>query len=409
MLAVGIVILIALSLIPYSLAPKSDTDKTVAASLSVPVAAESSEAKKPGREPAFDVASWYAERGEELETHGVLIETMSGDRLLASHNPDEIFNPASLVKLATSLVALKKLGSDFRFQTRVFVDGRVDGNGTLHGRLLVSGGDPTFGDIGASLIAGELRARGIKKVTDALGVSPDFCFNFSDSAEESGARLSKALILSEPQTVIANEPSGTPLFKLDSYPLRDLLLYMNAHSSNFVAERIGTLVGGAEGVEQFLTGELQLPPSEVTIARVSGRERNRLTPRGLLAVIRALVKESARQNLAPEDIMPVASDDYGTLRRRLAGTGLEGAVVGKTGTLTAEVDGGMASLAGIVYTKDAEPVAFVILDQGNRIWEHRQLEDQLLAEVITKLAIPRAIASPTPRQLLPQTDLKISK
>ena len=141
----------------------------------------------------------------------------------------------------------------------------------------------------------------------------------------------------------------------------------------------------------------------------SGREHNRLTPRGLLVVIRALVEEAARQKLEPEAIMPVASDDSGTLRRRLAGTGLEGAVVGKTGTLTAEVDGGMASLAGIVYTKDAGQVVFVILDQGNHIWEHRQLEDQLLAEVVNSLALPRAIASPTPRQLLSASALRISK
>ena len=77
--------------------------------------------------------------------------------------------------------------------------------------------------------------------------------------------------------------------------------------------------------------------------------------------------------------------------------------------LTSEVDGGMASLAGIVYTKDAGRVVFVILDQGNHIWEHRQLEDQLLAEVVNTLATPRAIASPTPRQLLSASGLRISR
>jgi D-alanyl-D-alanine carboxypeptidase/D-alanyl-D-alanine-endopeptidase (penicillin-binding protein 4) len=242
----------------------------------------------------------------------------------------------------------------------------------------------------------------------SLSVSPDFCFNYSDSAEESAGRLSKALTLgSKTEIALASEAAGSLLFTLDSYALRDVLLYMNAHSSNFVAERVGALIGGAEGVQAFLITELGLPAAEVTIARVSGREHNRLTPRGMLAVIRALVAEAARQNLKPEDIMPVASDDSGTLRRRLAGTGLEGAVVGKTGTLTAEVDGGMASLAGIVYTKDAGQVAFVILDQGNHIWEHRQLEDQLLAEVINTLAQPRVVASPTPRQLLSSSSLRI--
>ena len=406
LLAAGVLLVFALSFIPYALSVRT-TDANEAISTSLASETETREKKRRG-EPLFDVAAWYAARDEEPERHGVLIETLSGDSLLASHNADEIFNPASLVKLATSLVALKKLGAAYRFQTRVFTDGKIDSAGVLRGRLLVIGSDPTFGDVGAGMIAKELRARGIKSVQGGISVSPDFCFNYSDSAEESAARLSKALNLGDSPPTIVHEKAGTFLFALESYALRELLLYMNAHSSNFVSERIGALIGGAEGVQRFLIEELRLPSAEVTIARVSGREHNRLTPRGMLTIIRALVAEAARQNLQPADIMPVASDDYGTLRRRLAGTGLEGAVVGKTGTLTAEVDGGMASLAGIVYTIDARPVAFVILDQGNRIWENRQLEDQLLSEIINAHAQPRAAASPTPRKLLPSANLKIT-
>jgi D-alanyl-D-alanine carboxypeptidase/D-alanyl-D-alanine-endopeptidase (penicillin-binding protein 4) len=134
-----------------------------------------------------------------------------------------------------------------------------------------------------------------------------------------------------------------------------------------------------------------------------------MTPRAMLMVLRALVEETKRQGLEPADIMPVASDDSGTLRRRLMGTPLEGAVIAKTGTLTAEVDGGMASIAGIVYTDDAGMVLFAIFDQGNRIWDHRQMEDQLLAEVITTQARPRAFGIPPQRQLLPSSTLRIEK
>jgi D-alanyl-D-alanine carboxypeptidase/D-alanyl-D-alanine-endopeptidase (penicillin-binding protein 4) len=339
-----------------------------------------------------------------------MIESLNHDRLFASHNADQVFNPASLIKLATSLVALKKLGADYRFRTRVYVDGKVDDRGTLRGQLYVTGSDPTFGDIAAGLISNELqRTHGIKRIDGGINVSPDFCFNYSESAEDSAARLAKALRLGNPRTGVAGEPTSGLLFALSSYELRDVLLYMNAHSSNFVSERIGALVGGAAGVQQFLIDELRLLPDQVTIARVSGREHNRMTPRGLLAVIRALVEETKRQGLEPADIMPVASDDSGTLRRRLMGTPLEGAVIAKTGTLTAEVDGGMASLAGIVYTVDTGMVLFAILDQGNHIWEHRQMEDQLLAEVMTAKARPRAFGVPPQRQLLPTSTLRIEK
>lgn len=409
MLALGIIVIAALALLPYSFTLSREQRQPRAAASSAVASADRSAPKRATGEAAFDVAVWYATHGEEPETHGVLVESLNQERLFASHNADEVFNPASLIKLSTSLVALKKLGADYRFRTQIYLDGQIDDQGTLRGLLFFIGNDPTFGDVAASMVASELRARGIKKVQGGILVSPDFCFNFSESAEDSAERLGHALKLGDMTTGVVAGPTGNRLFTFDSYPLRDVLLYMNARSSNFIAERIGALIGGPAAVQQFLVDELKLPASQVTIERVSGREHNRMTPRGLLTAIRALVEEAARQGLKPEDIMPVASDDTGTLRRRLAGTGLEGAVVGKTGTLTHEVDGGMASLAGIVYTQDRGMVVFAILDQGNRIWDNRQMEDQLLAEVINSQAAPLVIANASRRQLLPSINLRIER
>lgn len=409
MLIIGTLIATALSFFPYTLTRQLLAKEPAVASFVAARLPETSAPRLAAGAPEFDAASWYAAHGDAPETHGLLIESYDHNRLYASHNPDTTFNPASLIKLSTSLVALKKLGANYRFQTRVYVDGQVDQSGTLRGRLYVIGSDPTFGDVGANIISRELRARGIKRIADELLVAPGFCFNFSESVEQSAVLLARALHLGEPRIDIAEAPPLAPLFVFSSHPLRDLLLYMNARSSNFIAERIGALVGGPNGIQQFLIEQLKLPPEQVTIARASGREHNRMTPRGLLVVIRALIEEAKQQGLEPYDIMPVANDDKGTLRRRLAGTGLEGAVVGKTGTLTAEVDGGMASLAGIVYTRDAGMIVFAILDQGNRIWQSRQTEDQLLAEVIATHATPRAIAISTPRQLLPSTNLQIER
>jgi len=292
----------------------------------------------------------------------------------------------------------------------VVAEGDVDKTGVLRGRLYVSGNDPTFGDASAAMIGKALHERGIKKISDGISVSTDFSFNFSESPQDSGARLGKVLKLGNARIGVEDAPANSePLLVLESYSLRDILLYMNARSSNFIAEHIGAVVGGPNAVQQFLINDLKLSADQVTIERASGREHNRLTPRGLLTIVRALVDETKRQGLEPEDIMAVASDDRGTLRRRMAGTGLEGAVIGKTGTLTQEVDGGMASLAGLVYTKDAGTIVFVILDQGNKIADNRQMEDQLLTEVVTSQAMPRATAaSPTPRQLLPLSELRLN-
>ncbi len=413
LLALGIALIAALSFVPHAFVERlrSESPTVVAGSVVSSKAVTDAAAKRISGAPLFDAAAWYVARGEQPETHGVLIESFDGNKIFASHNAEMAFNPASLIKLSTSLVALKKLGAEYRFKTRVFAAGEVDKTGILRGRLYVSGNDPTFGDAGAAMIAKALRERGVKRISEGISVSPDFCFNFSELPQESGARLGKALRLGNlgnARIEVEDAPAGNePLLTLESYPLRDVLLYMNARSSNFIAEHIGALVGGASGVQQYLVDELKLSVGDVTIERTSGREHNRMTPRGLLTVMRALVDEAKRQGLQPEDILAVASDDRGTLRRRLSGTSLEGAVVGKTGTLTQEVDGGMASLAGIVYTQDAGTIVFAILDQGNKIADNRQMEDQLLTEVVTSQAMPRVVASPTPRQFLPPSELRL--
>ena len=408
LIAIGVLVIATLSLIPFAIAPKTNAERKEPPALAPAETSTDSRRTLAGGAPEFDAAAWYASRGEAPETHGLLVESFDHNHVYASHNADVAFNPASLIKLSTSLTALKKLGADYRFKMRVFITGTIDNAGTLRGSIFLSGGDPTFGDVEANMIGNELRQRGIKRIGGEINVAPDFCFNFSESPEDSGARLSRALRLGNPPINVTSEPAGPPAFFLSSHTLRELLLYMNARSSNFIAERVGALVGGPSGIQEFLVNELHLPPGEVTIERASGREHNRMTPRDLIIVLRALIDEINRQGLEPTDILPIASDDSGTLKRRLGGTGLEGCVVGKTGTLTSEVDGGMASLAGIVYTKDAGLILFAILDQGNRIADNRQMEDQLLSEIINTRATPSPIANANSRPLLPAANCSIT-
>lgn len=379
--------------------------------------------------PTVDAAAWYAAREVEPEQHGVLIETVDRKRVFASHNANQTFNPASLTKLATSLIALRKLGADFRFQTSVYADGVVDSAGTLRGKLYVFGGDPIFGDAAANLIGQELRARGIKRISEGLVVSPNFCFNFTDLPLEAATRLERALNLVSMPTFVADQPAGKRLFVLEGNPLADVLLYMNAHSNNLVADRLSAETNGPEALQRFLVRELRLAERDVYIESASGLGRNRMTPRDMLSVIRALIEETNRQGLRPEDIMPVANYDSSTLRHRFIGSGLEGSVIGKTGTLTT-IDGGMASVAGIIYTTDAGMILFAIFDQGPQVWENRQLEDQLLAETVATAASPRLVMEttqsdgtqdselrgqnkteikPRPRQLLPPSQLRINQ
>lgn len=415
LVAVGALVIAALTFFPYTLTVVQQASRRVAAAVdhSAPAGAARPEPAAEGVEPPpatlprFDVALWYSSRGEEPEKQGVLVQSWDGRELYASHNADTQFNPASLVKLTTTLQALRQLGPDHRFETHVYADGAVDPKTKrLEGSLYLVGDDPSFTDYGAVLVAQELKARGIEHVRDKVLASPKFSFNFNEKPEDSAKNAANVMKLGQKETGAAEGPAGAELFTVYSNPLREVLLYMNAHSVNFVADRIGGMLGGPAATVQFLVNELKLPADQVYLETNSGLYTNRMTPRGIVTVVRALSEEAARHGMKLEDLLAVADCDHGTLRRRMEGTGYECAVVGKTGTLTT-TDGGMSNLAGVVYTRDAGVVLFAILAQGNRIWEHKQMADQLLAEVVrdhpaAPLSEPRAPR----RSLLPSASLR---
>ena len=415
LLTAGLLVVAVLTFFPYTLTLAGRAGRTVVdkvreridGSAPPPVAADVRPAVPPP--PQFDAANWYGSRGDEPERHGVLVQTFDGRQVFAAHNADTTFNPASLVKLATTLVALRRLGPEHRFVTRVYADGNVDAKSRrLDGSLYLAGDDPTFGDYGAHLVARELKARGIEHVSDKVLAAPGYSFNFHEKSEDSAKHTADVMKLGQKETGAAAGPSGRELFVIHSNPLREVLLYMNAHSVNFVADRVGAMVGGPAEVARFLVGELKLPAEQVYLETCSGLHTNRMTPRGLTAVIRALADEANRLGLKLEDLMPVASCDWGTLRRRFEGTPYECAAVGKTGTLT-DTDGGMSNLAGVAFTQDLGPVLFVVVTQGRRIWEQKQTTDELLAELLAHHP-PAPLMGPRPesrRRLLPSTNLRV--
>jgi D-alanyl-D-alanine carboxypeptidase/D-alanyl-D-alanine-endopeptidase (penicillin-binding protein 4) len=415
LVAVGALLTAALTFFPYTLTLVERAGRRVAGAVERRLPAGTSQAAPsveaveppPATLPRFDVALWYSSRGEEPEKQGVLVQSWDGREVYASHNADTQFNPASLVKLTTTLFALRRLGADHRFETHVYADGKIDPKTKrLEGSLYLAGDDPSFTDYGAVVIAQELKARGIEHVRDKILATPKFSFNFNEKPDDSAKNAANVMKLGQKETGAAESPAGAELFTVYSNPLREILLYMNAHSVNFVADRIGEKLGGPAATVQFLVDELKLPPDQVYLETNSGLYTNRMTPRGLVTVVRALAEEAGRHGMKLEDLLAVADCDHGTLRRRMEGTGYECAVVGKTGTLTT-TDGGMSNLAGVVYTRDAGVVLFAILAQGNRIWEHKQMADQLLAEVVRDHpAAPLSEPTAARRSLLPSAGLR---
>ena len=108
--------------------------------------------------------------------------------MVSAQNENEQFNPASTLKLATALVALRTLGPEHRFATGIWTDGVLDKTtGALTGNLYISGRDPSFHYEHGVLLARELNKLGIKQVTGDLIVAPGFTMNFSASAQRSAS------------------------------------------------------------------------------------------------------------------------------------------------------------------------------------------------------------------------------
>ena len=76
---------------------------------------------------------------------GIEFYALDTGRAIYQLNADKLFVPASTTKLLTEGTVLARLGSDFRFHTRIYRTGAIDAKGRLKGDLvLVAAGDPNL-------------------------------------------------------------------------------------------------------------------------------------------------------------------------------------------------------------------------------------------------------------------------
>ena len=69
---------------------------------------------------------------------GVFVMAQDG-RVLYSRNAEQLFTPASNMKVYTTAVALDLLGPEYRWRTSVYANKQPDGNGTVEGDLILYG------------------------------------------------------------------------------------------------------------------------------------------------------------------------------------------------------------------------------------------------------------------------------
>ena len=325
---------------------------------------------------------------------------------------DRPFNPASVIKLATTYWALERLGPDHAFETTFHWTGTIDAEtGHLDGDLNVLGGfDPDFHIENAQLVARQLNAVGIRSVGGALRVTPGFWIGWEGGSERRlpdvrerallmGERLSKAWddrrwtrseladlealkqqrgwtdgfgsvrvqrVEFEAQRSAPSDSAGSVAHR--SKPLIDVLRRFNVYSNNDI-ERLGDVLGEPAELASFLStslaGERAADEPPIEIGTLSGLDRNRMTPRQVLRLLDRLRAVLARHGLEPADVMAASGCGPSTLNGvpGLRDGVPSGAVVAKTGTLV-QTDGGVVALAGW-YDAGGGEQAFVVARSEN--------------------------------------------
>ncbi len=340
---------------------------------------------------------------------GILVEDLNGNVVMDSFS-NYAFNPASNVKVATAYAVIKTFGPDYRFPTNVWTDGQVDAvSGTLYGNLYISGRDPVFNYEHAVDIANELNRLGVRNISGDLIVTDNFVMNFNTSAQQAASTLS-ATMNSARRNVAAtrawqnylvnagkySQVAGVPgvtisggtyvqaiptnarlLFSHESTPMREIIKTTLCYSNNFLAERLGDMLGGSYAVARIVQQNAQIPPAEFTLQSSSGLGINRVTPHAMMSLLRTLRKELARNKMSFADIMPVAGIDKGTLERRFDTDFTRGSVVGKTGTLPTG-DGGVSSLTGEIQTRQGK-LLFVIFNMHGNVNHFRAFQNSLVS------------------------------
>ena len=102
---------------------------------------------------------------------GIFAVSLRDGRVVCSRDGRKLFNPASIEKTLTAIVALDKLGADFRWKTSVYAANTIDADGSLNGDLtLYGGGAPDFDSAALENLVNQLQTKGLRRVKgDIIG------------------------------------------------------------------------------------------------------------------------------------------------------------------------------------------------------------------------------------------------
>lgn len=378
--------------------------------------------------PAAARANWKKRIDRAIGSRSISVAVREQGSVLYRHNPAARRAPASGEKLLMSMALLERLAPETRIDT-IASTTLDDPTGVLRGDLWLLGrGDPSVtggGRFGKELpfeptrlseLAARIEAAGITKIRGSIiGAVSYFSHDWwaqgwSSNFPADEIALPSALTfegnkrkgehISDPEARAARSltrrleargipvrrapragtpPAGlSPVAKVSSVPLVQMLRYTNRRSSNFFAEVLGkrlaveafgppgTIAGGARAIEAFASGH----GVDVDAYDSSGLSySNRVSVAGFTRILDAVEGEMWWSDLRST----LAGSGQGTLEDRLKGV----KVRAKTGTLTS-----ISTLSGWVWLRRTQGwAAFSIMSSGLPKSTAVTIEDAILREV----------------------------
>ncbi len=368
---------------------------------------------------------------------GLQVRNLKTGKVVCGLKPAAMRSLASNTKIFTTTTALARLGPEHRLQTRLYANGRIDDEGTLHGNLfLKGGGDPSLGTAGflsaylagagspIEKIAAKARRAGIRKVTGRLfgddtvfdqvrgvadsgyatsswiGPLSGLSFNagftnaslnrFSPKPERLATKsLARAMRSRNIELKAEVGMRATPAAARKQLIARQVAPDMtwmarvtNLNSNNFFAEmtlkNIGAEVLGKGTTRSGATVVKRYAKSQgVKVHPVDGSGltiSNRSNAKGVVRLLTRVQKRPWGQRFI--DSLPVAGRD-GTLASRMRGSAAEGRCHAKTGTLT-----GVSALSGYCFNASGRRFAFsILMNRVSDSYAARAAQDQIVARI----------------------------
>ena len=351
-------------------------------------------------------------------TLGLMIYDITARRNIYTYHSDVAMRPASCMKLLTCVAAMSKFGTNYKYRTRLYTTGRVQGD-TLSGDIILKTQfDPFFNRDSLRNILSALKDKGIKAVRGRVIL--DMAFTEPMDHEQhwtpGDLKVSRMGLIyhgyhkMRMETLYALQSVAGISVRKDSIrfgrlspktatmigeittPLHAPVEKALKNSSNINAESLLYPLGytvstkgnfranGIKALREFVKGELGMEPAKVcNIEDGCG-----LCPDDRLSseLLIALLDYTYRQPHIYREVMaclPLSGTD-GTLYDRLRKPNVLGKIKAKTGTLTRE--GGISTLSGYYTGNDGHLIAFAIMNNECPVLDGRWWQDRFCERVL---------------------------